>query len=92
LFIFSVTQGSNGTWGAAGVIAPLVISIFVMIAFFIWEWWIDEKNAALPPKMWFYDNFSVLFAVGLFPAFWLISGEFSSSCFPPKRYTYHLDP
>jgi hypothetical protein len=46
-----------------------------MIAFFTWEWWIDEKNAALPPKMWFYDNFSVLFGVGLLPYFWWISGK-----------------
>jgi hypothetical protein len=74
LFIFAVTQGSNNSWGTAGVIAPLVISIFVFIAFFTYEWWIDENKAALPPKMWFYDNFSVLFGVGLFPFFWWVSG------------------
>jgi ABC-type multidrug transport system permease subunit len=75
LFIFAVTQGSNDSWGKAIVIAPLVISIFIFLAFFTWEWWIDESKAALPPKMWFYDNFAVLFAVSLFPFFWWVSGK-----------------
>lgn len=47
LLIFAVTQGSQTGWGTAGVIAPLVISIVMIVAFFIYEKMIPEDIAAV---------------------------------------------
>jgi hypothetical protein len=75
LFVYGVTSGTNDGWGTPGVIVPLIISVLLAIAFFVWETRIDEKDAALPPKLWFYPNFSALFGVALLPYFWWISSE-----------------
>ncbi|OAX32395.1 MFS general substrate transporter, partial [Rhizopogon vinicolor AM-OR11-026] len=70
LFIFAVTSGSTDGWASAMVLAPLIISILMMVAFFYWETLIPVENAAIPPRTWFYNNFSVLVVVGLLPYFW----------------------
>ncbi|OJA18472.1 hypothetical protein AZE42_04978 [Rhizopogon vesiculosus] len=70
LFIFAVTSGSTESWASAMVLAPLIISILMMIAFFYWETLIPVEKAAIPPRTWFYNNFFVLVVVGLLPYFW----------------------
>ncbi|KAJ8592754.1 MFS general substrate transporter [Rhizopogon salebrosus TDB-379] len=70
LFIFAVTSGSTDGWASAIVLVPLVISISMVIAFFYWETLLPADRAAIPPRTWFYSNFSVLFALGLLPFFW----------------------
>ncbi|KAH7884144.1 major facilitator superfamily domain-containing protein [Phlebopus sp. FC_14] len=70
LFIFAVTSGSTYGWGTAEVIVPLIISILLMVGFFYWETLLPVENAAIPPRTWFYTNFSVLFGLALFPFFW----------------------
>ncbi|EGO18976.1 hypothetical protein SERLADRAFT_358714 [Serpula lacrymans var. lacrymans S7.9] len=70
LFIFAVTSGSIDGWGSAAVIAPLVISAFLLLAFFLWEARLPESHAALPPKMWRYENFTILVAISLVPFMW----------------------
>ncbi|CAE6494821.1 unnamed protein product [Rhizoctonia solani] len=72
LFVYALTSGSVKGWKTAGVLAPLFVSVTLAVSFFIWETRIDEDNAALPPKLWFYKNFAVLFAVALMPYFWWI--------------------
>ncbi|KAG8734428.1 hypothetical protein FRC12_018535, partial [Ceratobasidium sp. 428] len=72
LFVYALTTGSVSPWASAGVLVPLFISVALVAAFFVWEARVDEKNAALPPKLWFYPNFVVLFAVALVPYFWWI--------------------
>ncbi|KAG9092918.1 hypothetical protein FRC06_011738, partial [Ceratobasidium sp. 370] len=72
LFVYMLTTGSISPWASAGVLVLLFISVALVIAFFIWEIHIGEKNTALPPKLWFYPNFAVLFAVALMPYFWWI--------------------
>ncbi|KAG8772074.1 hypothetical protein FRC12_003256 [Ceratobasidium sp. 428] len=72
LFVYALTSGSVEGWTAAGVLAPLFVSIALATSFFVWETRIDERNASLPPKLWFYPNFAVLFAVALMPYFWWI--------------------
>ena len=47
LFIFAVTSGSATGWGSARVIAPLVISLILAVAFSLWERWIEETNAVV---------------------------------------------
>ncbi|KAI0692857.1 MFS general substrate transporter [Cerioporus squamosus] len=70
LFIFAITSGSGSGWSSAEVLAPLIISIFLMIGFFLWEKRMPTEDAAVPPRTWFLPNFSVLFGVSLLPYFW----------------------
>ncbi|KAJ8495123.1 hypothetical protein ONZ45_g13001 [Pleurotus djamor] len=70
LFVFAVTSGSISGWGSAQVIANLVISIVLVILFFLWEMYIPEELAALPPKVWRYTNFGVLVACATLPFLW----------------------
>jgi len=70
LFIFAVTSGSIDGWGSATVIAPLVISPALAVGFFMWEAKLPELNAALPPKVWRYENFTILIIISLVPFTW----------------------
>ncbi|KAG1796351.1 major facilitator superfamily domain-containing protein [Suillus plorans] len=70
LFIFAVTSGSTDGWASAEVLVPLIISILMVITFFYWETRIHVDKAAIPPRTWFYNNFSILFAVALLPLLW----------------------
>ncbi|KAH7334314.1 major facilitator superfamily domain-containing protein [Rhizoctonia solani] len=70
LFVYALTTGSVSGWRSGGVLAPFFVSIALFVAFFVWENWVDEANAALPPKLWFYPNFAVLFGTALMPFFW----------------------
>ncbi|KAL5639305.1 hypothetical protein ACGC1H_006720 [Rhizoctonia solani] len=70
LFVYALTTGSVSGWRSGGVLAPFFVSIALFVAFFFWETWVDEANAALPPKLWFYPNFAVLFGTALMPFFW----------------------
>jgi MFS family permease len=47
LFIFAVTSSSSSGWGSARVIAPLIISVFIVVAFLFWERAIPENRAAM---------------------------------------------
>ncbi|KAF9256790.1 MFS general substrate transporter [Marasmius fiardii PR-910] len=70
LFIFAVTSGSIDGWGTAKVIAPLVISFVLLVAFFLYETRIPEDVAVIPPKTWSYTNFGVITAIALLPYLW----------------------
>ncbi|QRW24729.1 major facilitator superfamily transporter [Rhizoctonia solani] len=70
LFVYALTTGSVSGWRSGGVLAPFFVSIALFLAFFFWEARVDEANAALPPKLWFYPNFAVLFGTALMPFFW----------------------
>ncbi|KAG1895789.1 major facilitator superfamily domain-containing protein [Suillus fuscotomentosus] len=73
LFNFAVTSGPTDGWASAAVLVPLIISIMMVIGFFYWETRIHVNIAAIPPRTWFYPNFSILFAVALLPFFWLFT-------------------
>ncbi|KAF8129729.1 major facilitator superfamily domain-containing protein [Boletus edulis] len=70
LFIYAVTSGSADGWATAGVLTPLIISIFLTFGFFYWETIVPADKAAIPPRTWFYNNFAVLFGSALFPFLW----------------------
>ncbi|KAF9070287.1 major facilitator superfamily domain-containing protein [Rhodocollybia butyracea] len=73
LFIFALTSGSSVGWGTARVIAPLVISILMVVGFLFWETRVPEEYASLPPQMWRIPNFGVLFGISLTPYLWWTS-------------------
>ncbi|CAL1702783.1 unnamed protein product [Somion occarium] len=70
LFIFAMTSGSSSGWASARVLAPLVISVFMIIGFFYYETKLPIEIAAVPPRTWFLPNFAVLFGIALLPYFW----------------------
>jgi MFS family permease len=47
LFIFAVTSGSTDGWASAIVLAPLVISVSMMVGFFYWETLVPAEKAAM---------------------------------------------
>jgi MFS family permease len=51
LFIFAITSGSTAGWKRVMVLAPLIISVLMVAAFFIYETRIPEQYAAMfvPP-------------------------------------------
>ncbi|KAF8129735.1 major facilitator superfamily domain-containing protein [Boletus edulis] len=70
LFMYAVTSGSVDGWATAGVLAPLIISVLLIIGFFYWETLVPADKAAIPPRTWFHSNFAVLFGSALFPYLW----------------------
>ncbi|THH31696.1 hypothetical protein EUX98_g2500 [Antrodiella citrinella] len=70
LFIYAITSGSTSGWGSAGVLAPLIISVAMVVGFFYYETRIPASIAAVPPATWFLPNFAVLFGVALIPYLW----------------------
>ncbi|KAG1718959.1 major facilitator superfamily-domain-containing protein [Suillus lakei] len=70
LFIFAVTSGTTDGWKSPVVLVLLIISIVMVVGFFYWETLLPVDQAAIPPRTWFYNNFSVLFTTALLPSFW----------------------
>lgn len=70
LFVYSVTSGSTTGWANPGVLAPLVVSIFLAVCFFVYEAYIDPSLAALPTSVWKYKNVPILIGIGLLPFLW----------------------
>lgn len=52
------------------MLAPLVISVFGIAAFFFYESRIDRHKAAFPPHIWSYTNFGIIFALALSIFLW----------------------
>lgn len=73
LFVFGITSGSTAGWRTAQVWAPLALSPVLLAGFFYWETRIPEQDAALPPSLWFYPNFAVLFGLALLPFGWWVA-------------------
>ncbi|KAG1725491.1 major facilitator superfamily-domain-containing protein [Suillus paluster] len=70
LFVFAVSSGSTNGWTSPMVLVLLIVSTLMVVGFFYWETLLPVEKAAIPPRTWFYNNFSVLFAVALLPYFW----------------------
>ncbi|KAF8067698.1 major facilitator superfamily domain-containing protein [Lyophyllum atratum] len=70
LFIFGVTTGSVNGWNTARCLAPLIISLFLIAGFFLWEARLPEDMAAIPPSLWAYTNFGILVASATLPFMW----------------------
>ncbi|KZT67238.1 MFS general substrate transporter [Daedalea quercina L-15889] len=81
LFVFAVTNGAAVGWGKAATVSPLVISIVLGVGFFAWEAYIPEERAAVPPKMWKYENFTMIVILGLQPRMWWASVQLLYSWF-----------
>ncbi|KAF8323832.1 MFS general substrate transporter [Clavulina sp. PMI_390] len=70
LFVYAVTTAPLDGWGEAKVIAPLIICAFLAAGFFIYEARIPEQYAALPPKIWKYENVPILICLAFVPFLW----------------------
>lgn len=90
LFVYAVTSGPVNGWGTANVIAPLIISVAMAIAFFTYEAYINPDRAALPPRVWKYPNVPVLVALGLNPFFWFGMSEDTFHPSPSAQNTHPI--
>ncbi|KZO93086.1 MFS general substrate transporter [Calocera viscosa TUFC12733] len=70
LFVFGITSGPTAGWGSAQVWAPIPLSLALLGTFLYWETRVPERDAALPPALWFYPNFGVLFGLAVLPFGW----------------------
>jgi MFS family permease len=77
LFIYSVTSGSTTSWVKPAVLAPLFVSVVMAIGFFVYEATVDEDLAALPPKVWRYNNVPILIGIALLPFLWWAARTFT---------------
>ena len=57
LFIFGLTEGSAGVWVSVKVLLPLVLSIFLIVGFFVWERIIPTHIAAMYVLTSLYSGF-----------------------------------
>jgi MFS family permease len=55
-FILAFTQATVQGWKSAIFIAPFVISIFLFVAFFVWEMKMPRGYSLLPHDVWTYPN------------------------------------
>lgn len=81
LFVFAVTSGSIEGWRNARTIAPIIISGALIAFFFLWEPRLPENAAAVPPKMWKYENFTLLMIISLQPFMWWASVQLTFSLY-----------
>ncbi|TFY64345.1 hypothetical protein EVJ58_g2679 [Rhodofomes roseus] len=81
LFVYAVTNGAAVGWSKAATLAPLVISIALGIGFFVCEAYTPEERAAVPLKMWKYENFTIIVILGLQPRMWWASVQLLYSWF-----------
>ncbi|OCF30724.1 efflux protein EncT [Kwoniella heveanensis CBS 569] len=56
LFILAFTQSEIKGWDSAIFIAPLIISIFLLAAFIIWEQYMPRGYSLLPHDVWKFPN------------------------------------
>ncbi|KAL0959010.1 hypothetical protein HGRIS_014322 [Hohenbuehelia grisea] len=73
LFVYAVSEGSEGGWGSPRVIVTLVLSIIMCAAFLVIE--STVKNPALPPRIWSNKNFLALFLYAWSPYWWIFGAE-----------------
>ena len=70
LLVYAITAGSINGWSSANFLAPLIISLVLLAAFFVFESKLDPEMAALPPRVWKYQNVPILVGIGCMPIFW----------------------
>ena len=56
LFILGFTQAPNTGWKSSLFIAPLVVSIVLLMSFFVWERFMKRGYSLLPHNIWTYPN------------------------------------
>ena len=56
LFILGFTQAPSQGWSSAIFIAPLVVSIVLLVVFLVWERWMPRGYSLLPHDIWHYPN------------------------------------
>ena len=47
LFVFAVTSSANVGWADSEVLTPLMISVFMLAGFFVWEARVPVQDAAM---------------------------------------------
>jgi len=69
-FILSLIMGASFSWSDARFIAPLVVSVVLIPAFFVWESRIPARDALIPPVTWTAKNFTMWIILSMFGYAW----------------------
>ncbi|KAL0246983.1 hypothetical protein I308_104015 [Cryptococcus tetragattii IND107] len=56
LFILGFTQATSKGWDSAIFIAPIIISVFLLAAFLVWEQYVPRGYSLLPHDIWSFPN------------------------------------
>jgi MFS family permease len=65
LLILGLTLGASYGWKTAGFLVPFLLSWVLFPLFFLWEAYLPETHALVPPKTWKIPNFAAFIAFGL---------------------------
>jgi hypothetical protein len=65
LLVFAFTSSSIHPWSSAIVLAPLLISVALIVLFFFYEARVPSDKAAIPPRLWSYHNFGLLIGIAM---------------------------
>ncbi|KAH8101907.1 MFS general substrate transporter [Cristinia sonorae] len=88
LLIFALSQAPSFGWGTARVLAPLIISGALFLAFLYWQTRLPEDTALVPPNMWFIPNFLVLVFVSFCTQIYLTGPILILSEYWPVAYRW----
>lgn len=65
LLILGLTLGASYGWRKPGFLVPFLLSWPLFVGFFVWENYLGDEEALLPPKTWRIPNFIVLIVFAL---------------------------
>ncbi|TCD70034.1 hypothetical protein EIP91_005286 [Steccherinum ochraceum] len=88
LLIFAFSQAPTVGWATARVLAPLIISVALILAFLWWQTRLPEDTALIPPKMWFIPNFLVLVFVSFCTQIYLTAPILVYTEYWPVAYSW----
>ena len=63
-------MGASFSWSDSRFIAPLIVSLFLIPAFFFWEARIPANDALIPPITWKAKNFTMWIILSMFGYAW----------------------
>lgn len=74
LLILGLTLGATYGFKTAKFLVPFLLSWPIFVAFFIWEAYLPEGYALIPPSFWKIPNMTLLifFALGIYP-WWAVN-------------------
>lgn len=88
LLVFALSQAPVIGWSTARVLAPLIISLLMIIGFFYWQTCIPHHTALIPPRLWFIPNFFVLVSASFTTAVYFIGPIFIFSEYWAASYKW----
>ncbi|ORX39450.1 major facilitator superfamily domain-containing protein [Kockovaella imperatae] len=71
----ALTLGAAHGWSSAHFLITIVLSVPLLIGFFIWEWKIDAEKAVLPPSFWKIPNAPLIIFSTMYLFSWVANAQ-----------------